>query len=180
MHQFPQFPAGHPDGPPVRPEPPQDLRTAVELWWLVAGLGVVVLITQMFFSADMQELMQEMLEDQNEALAAEDRLSEDQLSSMMTMVKSIATVIGLLLTGAVAGLAWLMRRGRRWARILLTIVAVFLAIQALMTFTAVGIGGAAAVVAAVGTILGAVGAVGATVLSYRAPVSMYLAGRRTR
>lgn len=171
------FPAAE---PPQRPEVPQDLRTSVELWWAVAALGAIVLITQMFFSADMRELMWEMLETQNDALSDDVRLSDDELDSMMTMVKSIATVIGLLMVGAVAGLAWLMRRGKRWARILLTIVAVFLALQALMTFTAVGVGGAAAVVAAVGTILGAVGAVGATVLSYRQPVSAYLAARRPR
>lgn len=185
MNDLPPFPGPDPTPfpaarPPQRPEPPQDLRTAVELWWVVAALGAIVLITQMFFSGEMRELMWEMLENQNDALADDARLSESELDSMMTMVKAMATVIGLLLVGAVAGLAWLMRRGKRWARILLTIVAVFLALQALMTFTAVGVGGAAAVVAAVGTILGAVGAVGATVLSYREPVSAYLAHRHPR
>ncbi|WP_282777040.1 hypothetical protein [Nocardia sp. CC201C] len=168
--------------PPTGPRPvPEDVRTATQLWWAALAVGVVQVIAAMLAEFG-----------QRKVLAAEllDQLRDDQptlaraeVMVMMTMV--VGTVLILSLLGAAAFAAFQLQRGKRWARTLLMVLAVFLVVGAAgVLFSAGdaapgalpgsgGVGGIAGLVAGGASVVQAVLAAGAVFLCYRAESDAY-------
>ena len=184
----PQYPAGPPPYPgqhpgqypmpPAAPEPkpvPADVVTAFQLWFVVAALGVVYLVAALLFvhsdrATFVNQLMDEFARQQIDPLPT--RAEVDQLLTLGL----VGT--GLLMTALLGGLtilfAFKMRKGKNWARMLLTMAGVFTVVSAIPTLFGVGAAtGPAALVMGGAGILQAVVALGAIVLMHRKESNAY-------
>ncbi len=158
--------------PSQRPVP-TDITTAYQLWCGVLGLAVVTLVASL---ADMVsrrtelvDLMVEMAQD-----PAFEGVSTEQLESAVPLLVGLTAALGLAVIGLLYLVVRQIRRAKNWARMLLTLLGVFMSLSTLPTVFGVGVGGGT-----VGWILGFVGivqavlTVGAIVLMHRKESNLF-------
>lgn len=164
--------------PPVQQEKrpvPADVVTAFQLWFLVAALGVVYLVAALLFvhsdrASFVDQLMDEFTKQQIDPLPT--RAEVDQLLTIGLVATGV--ILTLVLGGLTILFAFKMRKGKNWARILLTMVGVFTIFSALPTLFGAGQGsGSAALLMGGAGILQAVAAIGAIVLMHRKESNEY-------
>ncbi|MFC6013676.1 hypothetical protein [Nocardia lasii] len=165
--------------PPHKPELvplPEDLVTSRQLWWGVAGLGVVSTVAGLFTMFGRRD---EVAEQVVEMYKVDPPLPASTVDLMVVLSFVFAAVIGVLLGGLTVLIAHLMSKGKLWARTVLTVVAVWLSIGALATmFTFADEVGPATIVAGGASIVQGVLAAGAAYLSYRPDSTKYFQSRR--
>lgn len=152
---------------PQRPVP-EDVRTAYQLWWAVVGLSLAqVLVSLGGVLADRDAYIDQLAHD----LSARDpNLAATRSTIELVLYGGIAigVAIGVALAALTVLVAVQMRRGKTWARTVLTMAGtflVFLAVPALL-----GLGdttGIASMISGGLAILAAVAAAGAIVLMHR-------------
>lgn len=181
----PQYPGQHPGQYPAPPEQreqrpaPTDVVTAFQLWFVVAALGVVYLVAALLFvNSDrvsfVDQLMDEFAKQQIDPLPT--RAEVDQLLTLGLIGTGV--LLTLVLGGLTVLFAFKMRKGRNWARMLLTMAGVFTVFSALPTVFGAGPGGGAAALLMGGAgILQAVAAIGAIVLMHRKESNAYFLNR---
>lgn len=164
-------------GPPARPpRPPRpvDVRTSFELWLVVAALSVVSVVAQVFvLLADTDRSADTLL---RELRRRDPGAKVDHADAVFYFHLSIGlfAVISALLIAALIGLAFLMRAGRNWARVLLCAVGAMLIVFGIRSIFGGGAdAGASGVLLQVATILQGVAAAGAVVLLYRKDANSY-------
>lgn len=153
-------------GPAQRPVP-ADVTTAYQLWCGVLSLAVVTLVASLVDMVvrrtDLVDLMVEMAQD-----PAFEGVTTEQLESAVPVLVGLTAALGLALIGILYLVVRQLRRAKNWARMLLTLLGVFMSLSTLPTVFGVGVGGGT-----VGWILGFVGivqavlTVGAIVLMHR-------------
>ncbi len=176
----PQYPAGPPQtpgqpGPYPAPPPaqehkpiPADVQTAFQLWFVVAALGVVYLVAALLFVySDRTSFVDQLMDE----FAKQPDVTVTRSQAEQLLVFGLVAT-GVFLTLVLGGLTVLfdfkMRKGKNWARMLLTMAGVFTVFSAIPTVFGAGAAtGTAALVMGGAGILQAVVAVGAIVLMHR-------------
>ena len=162
---FPAPPIG-PGAAANRPVP-GDVTTAYQLWCGVLALAVVNLTANL---ADLLSRRDELL-DLMTTMAAEeslDGITTEQLESAIPVLVVLISGVGLALVGLLYLVVRQLLKGKNWARMLLTLLGVFMSLSTLPTVFGVGVGNHV-----IGWILGVVGilqavaTVGAIVLMHR-------------
>lgn len=153
---------------------PDDVVTAFQLWWAVAGFGLAQLLCALLGAVgDRDALVDQLLSD----MARRDpefTLGRSTAQLFLYAGLVIAVLIGVVLCTVVLVVAYQMRRGRGWARSILTVLGSFLVILAVPSVFGLGTAtGALAVVAGGFAILGGVAAAGAIVLMHRKESNSY-------
>lgn len=163
-----------------RPERPQDIRTAYELWCAVAVLGVLAAIALALTTLGMREQFDEEIARRMAETGQDGTLTDSQIQLAFTIGIVFVGVLGLAAAGLVFLLARKLRAGRGWARLVLTGATAFVVVSVLSSFAGGGPSGAAPMALEIIMILQAVLAVGATVLAHRREAGAYLAKRPRR
>ena len=161
--------------PPNKPEPlpvPEDIGTARQLWWGVAGLGVVYtgasVVTMYGQRGDLGEQLLE------QTHKTDPNITAATVDALILVAFGVTALIGLVLCGVTALLAHQLGRGKSWARAVLTVVAVWLVLGAVATmFNIAAVSGAAALVSGATAIVQGVLAAGAAYLSFRPDSTRY-------
>ncbi|MFE3544055.1 hypothetical protein ACFXK0_13920 [Nocardia sp. NPDC059177] len=161
--------------PPNKPEPlpmPEDVGTARQLWWGVAGLGVVYTIASVISMYGQRgDLSKQFLDDMRKT---DPNITAATVDALILAGFGVTALIGLVLCGVTALIAHQLGRGKSWARVLLTVAAVWLALGAVTTmFNISMVAGAAALVSGATAIVQGVLAAGAAYLSFRPDSSRY-------
>ncbi|RVW10331.1 hypothetical protein EGT67_08045 [Prescottella agglutinans] len=179
----PQYPAGPPQTPGQYPPPPSvqeqkpipaDVQTAFQLWFVVAALGVVYLIAALLFVySDRTSFVDQLMDE----FAKQPDVTVTRSQAEQLLVFGLVAT-GVFLTLVLGGLTVLfdfkMRKGKNWARMLLTMAGVFTVFSAIPTVFGAGAAtGTAALVMGGAGILQAVVAVGAIVLMHRKESNEY-------
>ncbi|NKR40772.1 hypothetical protein GS503_07855 [Rhodococcus hoagii] len=175
--QYPGQPQGQYPMPPVQQEKrpvPADVLTAFQLWFVVAALGVVYLVAALLFvhsdrASFVDQLMDEFAKQQIDPLPT--RAEVDQLLTLGLVATGV--ILTLVLGGLTILFAFKMRKGKNWARMLLTMAGVFTVFSALPTVFGAGGSGTAALLMGGAGILQAVAAIGAIVLMHRKESNAY-------
>ncbi|WP_242676761.1 hypothetical protein [Rhodococcus sp. ABRD24] len=173
MPQYPAVPPVPPAGQDKRPVP-TDVVTAFQLWFVVAALGIVYLVSALAFvygdrTAFVDQLMDEVAKQPDVDLS---RSQAEQLLVVGLVITGI--FLSVVLTGLLALFDFKMRKGKNWARMLLTMVGVFTVFSAIPTVFGIGAAtGPAALVMGGAGILQAVAAIGAIVLMHRKESNEY-------
>lgn len=105
---------------------PVDVGTAYQLWWGVAGFGLINMLASLFTLLGDRDhyatqLRQDMIERDPKAV-----LSEGTAKVVFIGSLGVAVVIGLVIAALVVLIAHRMRKGRNWARQTLTFIGVLL------------------------------------------------------
>ncbi|MFF2085039.1 hypothetical protein ACFVVM_14790 [Nocardia sp. NPDC058176] len=161
--------------PPNKPEPlpmPEDVGTARQLWWAIAGLGVVYTVAGIAtMSGQREELSKQFLDEMHKT---DPNISASTVDLMVLAAYGLTGVVGVLLAGLTVLIAHQLGRGKRWARTVLTIVSVWLVLGAITTmFTFSAVSGVSTMVAGGTAIVQGVLAAGAAYLSYRPESTKY-------
>ncbi|NLE79372.1 MAG: hypothetical protein GX610_07255 [Rhodococcus sp.] len=174
---YPQQPYGQYSFPPEdegqRPMP-QDVGTAAQLWWVVAALGLL----QFFVSipaiwGERDTFIDQLMNDPSIAELEGDFTRETAETVLMASF-GVAAVLALIVTGVFVLFVHFMRKGKNWARFVLTFLGIILVFSTLPVLFGFGAGeGAAAVLLGGVQILQAVIIVGAIVLMHRRESSNY-------
>lgn len=159
----------------VEPERPVDVRTAFELWCAVAVLGIFASVAMVFVALGERAKFTEEL---TRRLAEMNPPQTVDVDLTFNIGVALAGMFGVVIAGIVFFLAWLMRAGKGWARMLLIGATAFAAVSAISSFTAQGQSGVAPMALEIIMILQAVLAVGATVLVHRRDANLYFLPRR--
>lgn len=177
---YPQYPTPPgqypmPPAPPERRPVPADVQTAFQLWFAVAALGVVYLVAALLFvhsdrAAFVDQLMDELAKQQPDVA-----VSRSEVDQLLTLgLVGTGVILTLLLGGLTVLFAFKMRKGKNWARMLLTMAGVFTVFSAIPTIFGAGAAtGTSALVMGGAGILQAVVAVGAIVLMHRKESNEY-------
>lgn len=178
-HQpYPQQPYGQYSFPPEdeRQRPmPQDVGTASQLWWVVAALGLLQLFVVLpVIWGDKDTYIDELMNDPSVA-ELEGEFTRETAETILLVGFGVTVVLALILTAVFVLFVHFMRKGRNWARHVLTFVGVFLAVQAIPVLFGIGTGdgGLGMVLYGGVQILQAVTIVGAIVLMHRRESSNY-------
>lgn len=167
--------------PPVPPPPPvpEDLNTARVLWRCEVILGLIGFgLTLAIVASNRKTYARQMLADLQRS-APEAKLTLSQVEIYVWVALGLAVVIGLVFSAAVLLVVHLLRRGRMWARVVLTAVGAFLIMSAIVTLFSAGVARGALGMAMDGvSIVQAVVAGGAIYLMHRPEVNVYLQQRR--
>lgn len=113
MSDYPSYPPPPPpDGPggygqPIRTEPPPSINTSMNIIWAALALQVISTILSFAY-------LDELLEASNAAPADEETART---------IAIVSVVIFLIFAGLWVLLGMLLRKGRNWARIVLTVLA---------------------------------------------------------
>jgi hypothetical protein len=144
------------------------------LWWLVAGFGFAQLLCALLGAiGDRDALVDQLLSDMARR-DAEFALTRSTAQLFLYAGLLIAVVIGVVVCTVVLVVAYQMRRGRGWARTILTVLGSFLVVLAVPSVFGLGTAtGAVAVLAGGLAILGGVAAAGAIVLMHRRESNSY-------
>ncbi|KAF0848940.1 hypothetical protein [Nocardia caishijiensis] len=155
-------PPNNPQSPPV----PEDVGTAKQLWFAVAGLGVVYTGASVAAMAGQRgELSKQFLDEMHKT---DPNIPASTVDLLVTAALVLTVIIGVLLAGVTAAVAHQLGRGKSWARTVLTVVAVWLGIGAVATmFSFTGDTGVAVMVSGGTSIVQGVLAVGAAYLCFR-------------
>ncbi|MGU3584807.1 hypothetical protein ACLBYD_16705 [Rhodococcus sp. C26F] len=162
---FPAPPVG--PGPAANRPVPGDVTTAHQLWCGVLALAVVSLAASL---ADLLSRREELL-DLMTTMAADqavEGVTTEQLESAVPVLVALTAGIGLVIVGLLYLVVRQLLKAKNWARMLLTLLGVFMSLSTLPTVFGVGVGegGAGWILGVVG-ILQAVATVGAIVLMHR-------------
>ncbi|WP_433198650.1 hypothetical protein ACQP1G_04520 [Nocardia sp. CA-107356] len=155
-----------------RPEPPEDIRTARQLWWGVIGFGVVQLGGSIAAAVRQRGEFAQKMYDQVHASDPNFTMASAEL--MVSLAFVVGVVIGLALAALVLLFVHQMVRGKLWARTLLTAIGVWLVLVAIGTLFALeSVTGAASLVAGGAAIVQGVLAAGAVYLGHRPDSTAY-------
>ncbi|WP_228538817.1 hypothetical protein [Nocardia sp. XZ_19_385] len=157
---------------------PEDIRTARQLWWGVAGAGMVQLIAALVaLQSQRHDIAKQMLDQMRESDPAYTMEQAEQTTLVILLFGG--AVFGLVLAGVTLLFAHLMARGKFWARAVLTVVGIWLVITAVFNlFQISSITGVAMLVAGGATIVQGVLAGGAVYLMHRKDSTAYFLARR--
>lgn len=161
-------------GPVVvpRPEPPEDIRTARQLWWGVIGFGILQMIGSVVAAFRQRKDFAQKMFDQVHVGDPNFTMADAEL--MVSLAFVVAVVIGLALAAFALLFVHQLVRGKLWARTLLTAVGVWLVLVAVGTLFALeAVTGAASLVAGAAAIVQGVLAAGAVYLSHRPDSTAY-------
>ncbi|MFI6952057.1 hypothetical protein ACIBJI_01150 [Nocardia sp. NPDC050408] len=170
-------PGPHPRGPIVgpprpRPEPPEDIRTARQLWWGVIGFGILQMIGSVVAAFQQRKDFAQKMYDQVHVGDPNFTMANAEL--MVSLAFVVAVVIGLALAAFALLFVHQFVRGKLWARTLLTAVGVWLVLVAVGTLFALeAVTGAASLLAGGAAIVQGVLAAGAVYLSHRPDSTAY-------
>ena len=168
---MPTNPSSHPSGT-QKSEPPTDVVTAIQLWWAVAVLGVVLggaMIAMML--GQKSSFIDEMM---SNPAAADAGLTRSDIESVFPMAVVVSVIMILVFTALFLLVVRSMSRGKNWARMLLTFGGVFMVVSAIPVILGLGGGGDGATLLFGGAqILQAVAAVGAIVMMHRKESNPY-------
>lgn len=169
---------------PAKAEPapvPIDVATAYQLWWGVVGFGFVNLLGSLaLMFGERSSLAEQLLKD----VTARDpnlKLTQDSVELMVFAGMALVAVIGLVVGAVALVIGYQMRRGRQWARTLLTMIGVLLVILAVPNLLGLAAPDSAAMLVIGGaSIVQAVLAAGAIYLIHRKESNAYFLQRFTR
>lgn len=117
-----------------QPPRPDSVNRSFQLWILALVIGVVSAILGFFeFEAAREELIDELV-------AAGDQISREQAETLVTVSNYVAVGFYLALLGLILGFVFLMRSGKNWARIVLTVVGVISVLLSLLSVAGGGLG----------------------------------------
>ncbi|MGF7119874.1 hypothetical protein [Rhodococcus sp. BE178] len=172
----PQYPAPM---PPVQQQDgkkpvPADVITAFQLWFVVGALGIVYLVSALAFAyGDRDSFVDQVVDElakQSDTVMS--RADVEQL--FVFAIIGTGVFLSIVLTGLLALFAFKMRKGKNWARMLLTMIGVFTVFSAIPTIFGITAGtGTAALIMGGAGILQAVAAIGAIVLMHRKESNEY-------
>lgn len=156
---------------------PEDVGTARQLWWAIAGLGVVYTAAGIAtMTGQREELSKQFLDEMHKT---DPNIAQSTVDLMVFAAYGLAGVLGVLLAGLTVLIAHQLGRGKRWARTVLTIVSVWLVLGAITTmFAFSSVSGVATMVAGGTAIVQGVLAAGAAYLSYRPESTKYFEPNR--
>lgn len=153
---------------------PVDVGTAYQLWCGVLIFGVVSMITSAIVMWRERYVFVDQVLAQMSAMPEADTPTRDQILMLLPVGLGIAVVGGLVVLGLFYLIVRQILRGKNWARMLLTLVGVFLTLSTVPTLFGVGVGtGAESWVLGIVGILQAVLTVGAIVLMHRRESNLY-------
>ena len=157
---------------------PVDVGTAFQLWWAVAGFGIAHLVCALADAYGQRDQFVDQLAADLAGRDPEMALSRETTELLLYASFGIAVVLGLIVAALVLVIAYQMRRGRAWARTVLTILGVFLVMLAVPALFGLGVAtGLPAVLSGALAILEGVAAAGAIVLMHRRDSNAYFLGR---
>ncbi|MBL1075697.1 hypothetical protein JK358_14980 [Nocardia sp. 2] len=161
--------------PPVapRPAPPDDVRTACQLWYAALAVGVVQVVAGLLSQLGRRrELAQQMFDEMKDS---QPTITLAQVEMWVPIVFGLVGFFWLILTGVGAAIVYQLGRGKNWARALLTGLALFFVLGAVGTFFMGGdeAPGAASLVASCAGIVQGVLAAGAVFLCFRKDSDAY-------
>ncbi|MFD3509011.1 hypothetical protein [Nocardia sp. NPDC058666] len=166
--------------PPNKPETlpmPEDVGTARQLWWGVAGLGVVYMGAGIATMTGERDAMAKQFLD--EIHKSDPAFPASTVDLILTVAFVLTALVGLVMAGITVLIAQQLGRGKSWARTVLTVVAVWLAMGAFATmFTFSAVAGPATIIAGGTAIVQGVLAAGAAYLSYRPDSTKYFLSHR--
>lgn len=156
-------------------EAPVDVQTARHLWWLVAALGLIPALVGLTLLVGKQDFFLDSMLTQIKNDPSLSDVNPDEIARAVEVAWIPILVIAAVIMAAITGVFLLfvrsMVRGRSWARVLLTMGGVFVAVMTLPLVFGFGddaLFGSATTLAFGGLqILQAVAAVGAIALMYR-------------
>ena len=153
---------------------PVDVDTAYQLWWGVVGFGVVNMLASLWTLLGDRDRYATQLREDMIARDAKAVLSHETAKIVFVGSLGVAVVLGLVIAGVVWLIAYRMRKGRNWARQVLTFIGVLLVFFAAPALFGLGAGhGAAGWIAGAASIVEAVLAAGAIFLMYRKGANGY-------
>lgn len=160
--------------PPPQVPAPVDVGTATQLWWGVAGLGVVQIFAVIAFAFGQRSSVVDQFMADPALLEAGTQVSRGSVEVMFAVALVFVTAMMLGSVALFVLFVHLMREGRNWARMLLTMVGAMMAMLALQILIGVGSldGGLNLTMGGV-QILQAVVAVGAIALMHRKDSNAY-------
>lgn len=162
---LPNFPAAPPptEAPEQRFTPPTQITAA---FWCYVVAAVVGVIGGLLVIGQRQQLL-----DATRAAPANHGLTDTQLQAVVNFAVGFAVVVSLVIAALYLLFAFKLRAGRNWARIVLTVIAVFALLSLLL-------GGAGTSVL---RLVGDLAAVAGAVLSYLPNSNAYIAAvKRSR
>lgn len=150
-----------------------DVGTAAQLLWAVAGLGLIqALVGTIVILGEKSTFVDQLLSDPR-VTSNEIDLSRTAAENLFYVGIGVLGVFILLFTTLFLLFVHFMRKGRNWARMLLTLGCATIVAWAIMAVSATGSGGSGALVLGGVQILQAVAAVGAIVLMHRKDSTAY-------
>ncbi len=151
---------------------PEDVGTARQLWWAVAGLGVVyALATIASMAGQRAELSKQLLDEMRKTDPA---IPATTVDAIVVVAFVFTAIVAVALAGVTVLIAQQLGRGKQWARTVLMVVAVWLGMGAIATmFAFSGESSVATMIAGGTSIVQGVLAVGAAYLSYRPESTKY-------
>jgi hypothetical protein len=158
---------------------PTDVGTAFQLWWGIAGFGIVNLMATIVTAIGQRGTYAQQLLDDMRARDPKVALKLSDVELLVTAGFLGSAFVGLAVAGLVLLVAHKMRKGRFWARTLLTAIGAILVIVAVPTLFGLGDAhGPMAVVMGGAAIVQAVLAGGAIVLTHRPDANDYFVRKR--
>lgn len=171
MNPAPMNRAPYPAPPPPPPRP-VDVGTAQQLWWGIAGVGIVQVIASAILGLQQKATLAEQMRADLEQ--AGQPAGETTAEFMVTIALALAVLVGFAVAGLGLLFAHHLGKGKLWARTLLTVAGVWLVLMALGTLFALDtVSGGAALVAGGATLVQGVLAAGAIFLAYRPDSTAY-------
>ncbi|MBC7300229.1 MAG: hypothetical protein H5T78_04685 [Nocardia sp.] len=158
---------------------PEDVGTARQLWWGVAGLGVIYAGAGVAsLTGERDELSKQFLDEMHKA---DPNFPASTVDVMVLVAFALTALVGVLLALVTVAIAHQLGRGKSWARTVLTVVAIWLGLGAVATmFSFSAVANPATIVAGGASIVQGVLAAGATFLSYRPESTKYFQSHRKR
>lgn len=147
----PQYDGSPYGGPPAVTEPPPSLLLAVKLMFVGAAISLVSVLTSLFMRNDMRKAVEEA---NNSSTGT--KLTPDQIDTAVNIGMIVGILFGLIGVGLWILMALMNRKGKKWARIVATVLCVlsvlsFLGSLAQNTSTALSL-----IISALITLLGVV------------------------
>ncbi|MFC9896706.1 hypothetical protein ACFVMC_23735 [Nocardia sp. NPDC127579] len=171
-----------PPPPPPLPAPPampEDIRTARQLWWGVAGLAVVQLFASIPAMLGQRDELAKQLFEQMQS--RDPAFTLEQADRLIPVAFVFAGLLALTIAGLVVLFAHFMARGKLWGRTLLTVAGVWLLLNTLGALVTIGS------VSGVGSLLGGGASIvqgvlggGAIYLMHRKESTAYFLAHRRR
>ncbi|WP_072690728.1 hypothetical protein [Rhodococcus marinonascens] len=170
-HNLP-YPPPIPEPKPERPVP-VDVGTAAQLLWVVAGLGLIQALVAMTAILGEKSTFADQLLNEPAITSSEIDLSRDTAENLLFVAIGFLGLFILMFTALFLLIVYFMRKGRNWARKLLTIGCATIVALTVMAVSTTESGGGAELALGGVQILQAVVAVGAVVLMHRKDSAAY-------
>ncbi len=133
-----QSPYGQPPGsspygqPPGSAEQPQSIRTAVLLMRIGAGLSLLSLVLTLATVGSLRDDIRADLQAQGTSF------TESQVDTTFNVAIAIAVISGLIGVALWLWMAWANGKGKKWARVVATVLAALGLLSLLVTLTTAG------------------------------------------